>query len=167
MKPHGMILKKFSKLIKLTSIMILLFSFNGYQLMIAVTHAVEIYKWIDEKGNVHYGDLPSDQTAEKIDIKNSTGVDPAYQYQLDKQTRLLEILNEERQERKENKVKIKLENEKRKANCILAKKYLDETKNASFLFQRTDDPLNPRILSHAERAKETAKAEAEVQRWCR
>ena len=136
--------------------------------MLATTtvHAAEIYKWVDENGKVHYGDHPTAQAAEKIIIHKSANADANYQNELEKQTRLLEIYTEERQEQQQLQEKIREDNATRDRNCNLAKKNLAGMKTASFLYEATDDPLNPRILNQTERATETAKAETAVQRWC-
>ena len=128
--------------------------------------ATEIYRWVDEKGAVHFGDRPTTQAAEKITINNSPDDDATYQNELGKQSRLLEIYTEERQEQKQLMEKITEEKAILARNCNLAKNNLNEMKNASYIYEDTDDPFNPRILSNAERTTETTRAEAEVEKWC-
>ena len=126
----------------------------------------EIYKWVDEDGTVHFGDRPADNTVEKIIIKNPAGSDEEYQNQMQKQYKLLEVYGEERHEQKEQKEKKKKDQVNRQNNCKVAKKYLEDLRTAGFLYEDTDDPFNPRVLSFEERATETARAEDSVKRWC-
>lgn len=37
-----------------------------------LAHAGQVYKWVDEKGRVHYGDKP-EAAAKKLDVKPSSG----------------------------------------------------------------------------------------------
>jgi len=131
-------------------------------------HAVnsEIYKWVDESGKVHFGDKPGNMDAEKVEIKNNHNDDNNYKERLKKQKRMLEIYQEERHEKNQTRAKIKEEKKKRVANCLLAKKQLREINDASFLYEESDDPSNPRILSNEQRLNETKKAEETVKKWC-
>ncbi|MBF8268575.1 MAG: hypothetical protein HW386_284 [Gammaproteobacteria bacterium] len=132
-----------------------------------VVQAAEIYKWVDENGKVHFGDRPEARTAEKIIIHNSAHGDTTYQNEVEKQTKLLEVYTDERQEQQQLKEKAREDKATRVKNCNLAKNNLAGMKTASFLYEPTKDPFNPRVLSQAERGAETAKAEAAVQQWCK
>lgn len=51
---------------------------SGFLTFIALTPAAataDIYKWVDDKGNIHYGDMPKDkrvaENAEKMDIREA------------------------------------------------------------------------------------------------
>ena len=125
-----------------------------------------IYKWVDEKGNIHFDDHPPAQDAEKIIIENAPRRDNEYHEQLDKQTKLLKIYQEEKQEKEQEMEKNNKEKELRQDNCKTAKQNLNSIKTASFLYQATDDPRNPRILTKEERTSATARAEADVKHWC-
>ena len=139
----------------------------GYCVWHSVANSAEIYKWVDEKGVVHFGDRPSQQEAEKIIINTDVRKDLDYHEQLDNQTKLLEIYEEERQEKDLEQEKTNKDNQLRQHNCGLAEKNLNSIKSASYLYQATDDPRNPRILTNAERAAALDRAEADVKRWCK
>ena len=136
-------------------------------LVISLSSSAEIYKWVDENGNTHFGDKPPNQAAEEIEISTKATVDDDMEERRQKQQRLLEVFDEERQEKKAKKAEQKQEEIKRKAKCSEARKYLQEVKDAGFLYNDTGDPNNPEILSNAEREKTTAKAQARVERWCK
>jgi exonuclease V gamma subunit len=36
--------------------------------------AAEVYKWTDKDGRVHYGDRPKSQTAQEVELRNTTPV---------------------------------------------------------------------------------------------
>ncbi|MFQ5658853.1 MAG: DUF4124 domain-containing protein [Gammaproteobacteria bacterium] len=145
-------------------------SFLLYLLITSFTHtppvSAEIYKWTDRDGYVHYGDHPTNTAAEKIKIKKAPGHNSGLQQRLEKQRRLLEIYDEDRQEKKINQANAREEKKKREANCVLAKKNLKETRNASFLYEDSGDASKPHILSDQERTRVESRAELYIKQWC-
>lgn len=137
-----------------------------HQLLVATAQSAEIYKWVDEKGNIHFDDHPPAQGSEKIIIENEVRRDKEYHEQLDKQNKLLEIYQEENQEKEQAMEKSRKEKELRRNNCKLAQKNLNSIKTASYLYEATDDPRNPRVLTNEERVTATAQAEGDVKHWC-
>lgn len=132
----------------------------------AAVQSAVIYKWRDAQGRIHFEYHPSVEGAEKIIIDNNAQQDGAYRGQMDKQIKMLQIYQEERQENNQLRKKKRQDRELRRKNCDRATRYLDNVRIASYLYEKTDDPRNPRILTNAERAAETARAEANVSRWC-
>ena len=139
---------------------------TSFPLFVASPQAAVAYKWVDEKGNIHFDDHPPAQGSEKIIIENKIRRDKEYHDQLDKQIKLLEIYQEENQEKKQLEEKNRKDKALRENNCRLARKNLNSIKTASYVYQVTDDPRNPRILTNEERASATARAEADVKHWC-
>ena len=144
-----------------------LLSITGYLLAGATVHAAVIYKWRDAQGHIHFEDHPSAEGAEKIILDDKTQRDGTYRKQMDQQRKLLRIYQEERQESEQLRKKQQHDEELRRRNCDLARKYLENVRIASYLYVKTDDPRNPRILTNAERATETARAKGDVKRWCK
>jgi len=128
--------------------------------------SAQIYKWVDEYGNVQFSDKPPAEGAEEIKLKDSATPDPELQQHREKQQRLLEVMEEERAESAENKRKLAEQQARNRANCDRATRQLEEMRKANYLFEETGDPDNPRVLSNAERTAATAKAEGEQRRWC-
>ena len=139
---------------------------QALQLLTLTVQAAEVYKWVDEKGAVHYEDHPTAQASKKIVIKNTEKPDAAYQSELDKQSKLLKVYSEEREEQQKQKAKVKAELAVREGNCKQAQQNLAGIQTASYLYEPTNDPFNPRILNQAERNTEIAKAEVAVHQWC-
>lgn len=139
---------------------------QALQLITLTVQAAEVYKWVDEKGAVHYEDHPTAQASKKIVIKNTEKPDAAYQRELEKQIKLLKVYTEERNEQQKQKAKVTAELAVREGNCEQARQNLGGIQTASYLYEPTNDPFNPRILTQAERNTEIAKAEAAVHQWC-
>lgn len=130
------------------------------------SHSAQVYKWVDENGKTHYSDKPHDENSKSIQIRKKTALAPEHDVRMQKQKRLLKVLDEERQESKKNKIAKAEEKRKRESNCNKAREKLKGIKTASFLFDKTDDPKNPVVYSNEERRKATKDAEESVQKWC-
>lgn len=102
----------------------------------------EIYRWVDENGMVHFDDRPGSGNKEKIDIKTSdtsSSPDTELQNWVEQEKRLLEIYEEERQEKKLKKAEQEQEKMKLKKKCAEAKDYertLNESSGLYFLDEK-------------------------------
>ncbi len=99
----------------------------------------EIYKWIDENGNVHFDDRPGGGNKEEIKIKTtvpSSSPNTELQKNMEQEKQLLEIYGEERLENKLIKAEQREEKMELKKKCAQAKDYkrtLDESYGLYFL----------------------------------
>jgi hypothetical protein len=142
------------------------FTFLLSILLAACPATAEIYRWTDEAGRVYYGDKPEGMNPEQLRISNSRPVNKTELERIKKRQRLLDVMDEEREERKKNEEEVRLAREKRLTDCDLARKNLNQALTSGYLFEKTDDPLNPKILSEEERMSATTDAENEVKEWC-
>jgi uncharacterized protein DUF4124 len=126
----------------------------------------EVYKWIDENGKTVYGDKPVSNNADKIKIQHPPKQDKHYLERYKKQQKLLNVMQEERDE----KITVqKEENEKKeeqKLKCAGLIKELQEMKNSRLLYKDTGDPDNPKIYSEEERNTEERKYEKYIKQNC-
>jgi hypothetical protein len=106
--------------------------------VIPVVAQAEIYKWVDEHGQVHYGDKPKSlQQADnqKMDINenyNTLEVLPDDRKQ--KRDKLLEALDEKRQQKNEAAKKQQEADAKRAKQCLLAKDNLLSYQRSNFVY---------------------------------
>jgi len=129
--------------------------------------AAGIYKWRDADGRIHYGDQPPpDRQAQPMNIEAAPPPDPGAAQRQDKRQRLLDIYREDRERLQQQRTTEQQEQKRRAQNCARARKTLQATRNASFLYEKTDDPYNPRVLSDAERKARTRALQEQVQKWC-
>ena len=70
----------------------------------------EIYKWVDENGKTQYGDRPSSENADVIQLKKETFDSGNLSERADKRQKLLDVLQEERKEKQELKKRRKSSN---------------------------------------------------------
>jgi hypothetical protein len=135
--------------------------------LFCVSHAnAEVYKWVDENGKIVYGDKPISSDASKIKIKKAPVQDPVVQQRNEKQNKLLDVIQEEREQRDASRKEEKKKNDELKKMCADARKELQKMKNASFLYEKTDDPDNPKIMTDEERKAEEIRFEKEIKKNC-
>ena len=126
----------------------------------------ELYKWVDESGNIHFSDKPATPAAEKITVKTPSQGDHQYQLQMQEQEKILRILTDERLEKSNEAEAGKAQARLRESNCAAARQQLANIQDSSYLYEPTEDPLNPRILDTNERQAVTRQATDQVRQWC-
>ena len=127
-----------------------------------------VYKWVDENGEVHFGDRPPNKDAKEVRIKApppATSTSGAHQ-RLERQQKLLQSYDEERQLKAEDKAKADKLTAKRKRNCQIARERAERFKISSYLYEK-DEAGNKTILSHERRSEAEKKAQADVGYWCK
>lgn len=136
------------------------------QLLLGQTVNSEVYKWIDENGKIVYGDRPRSGHSEKIIIKKAPPQDNHAIQQFRKQKKLLDVMREERDTEFAAKQKAKENKAKQKQKCVTVKEKLQKMRDASILYENTDDPNNPRIASTEERKTEEKRYERYIDKNC-
>jgi len=134
-------------------------------LQINIVHS-DVYRWIDKNGKTVYADKPTSSDADKITIKQKPKQDKAYQARVKKQKKLLDVMQEERDEKVALKDKENKEKEEHKQKCEELVKELQEIKNSRFLYEDTEDPDNPKIFTDKERKAEEGKYEKYIEDNC-
>jgi len=132
-----------------------------------ITPAVnaEVYKWTDKDGRIHYGDRPTAADAETIEVKPAPQPDTGIEERREKQRKLLELINEEREEDKQKQVAIEREKKERQINCENVKKYYEQLKTAGGLFKEGEDG-NRVVLTDEERVSAETQAMENMEYWC-
>ncbi|NNF51716.1 MAG: DUF4124 domain-containing protein [Gammaproteobacteria bacterium] len=127
--------------------------------------AGEVYKEVDEQGNVVYSDRPRDASAPRLDI-DSSKTDP------EALAKKREVLEKRQEERKQAKVNAAAEAERqrdlaaqRKANCEKARSYQQRVDTARRLYD-TDENGNRNYYSSEQQDAARALARDQVKEWC-
>lgn len=135
-------------------------------LVCGIASAAGIYKWVDENGKVHYGDQPGDSSAREIILPAAPAPDENQRAHEEKQKKLLQVFEEERQLKREQEATAKLEQQKREQECTLARARLKNYEHAGELTTQDKDGKQ-RTLSKAEYKQVVEDAKKAVEYWCR
>jgi len=128
----------------------------------------EVYKWIDENGNVHYGDKPdtaNKSTELNIDSKASVvrGIDSSRE---EKREKLLEVMAEDRIEKQEARKKKQQKKAENKRKCNYYRDHLRSLKRASGVYGLDKDG-NRVYQSNKKRKQTEAKLQKRINKYCR
>ena len=127
--------------------------------------AAEIYKWVDENGDVHYADNPQDPDSEKLLLRPAPPADAGAIEHRRQRDKLLDIFAEERAEKKKVAAAERVAAQKRKRNCERAEKRQSQYDNVGYIYD-VDESGNRRILSDEEHVKVRQQARDAVAHWC-
>ena len=124
----------------------------------------EIYKWVDKKGNVHFGDQPGGPGAQQVDVPKFK-TDPVLEQRQKERQEAKEKEKAENTIKSQNEEDARKKEEQRKKNCITARERLEQLKTVRRLF-RIDEKGERHDLSDEERATALLKAQEDVKKWC-
>lgn len=143
-----------------------MFRFLVITVLFALPAQAEIYKWTDEKGNVHYGDKPVVNSEEilisdKINVQSSVTM----QEREEKRKRLLESFAEDRADNKEQQEKQEIKKTKLNRQCITARDRLKTYQKSSRLYDLNEKGERV-ILSDKARQQTVDQLAAEIDKYC-
>ncbi|MDH3451147.1 MAG: DUF4124 domain-containing protein [Gammaproteobacteria bacterium] len=129
--------------------------------------AAKVYKWVDEDGNVHFGDRPANDDAQELEIRNREPAAPAAQPLPGNpvRTSISEVMEEERLRRKETREQEKQARQSRQRNCVLARDKLRSFEESDYLYD-IDSNGDRHVLSDAQREAAEQAARDDVTRFC-
>ncbi|MES9963204.1 MAG: DUF4124 domain-containing protein [Candidatus Sedimenticola sp. 20ELBAFRAG] len=143
----------------------------GFMLLSAGLATAGVYRWVDESGRVHFGDRPPVREAEEVEVHEQNPAsgevadDAAVEMKRkEKQRRMLDMYQEEREAKKQAKSKEKAMKKQRATRCTYARNRLKTYQRAA-LYEPTADG-GRRYLSDGERDREIAEAKSAVKHWC-
>ena len=132
----------------------------------------EIYKWVDDNGGVHYSDTPVDKKAKEFHYNPSTigdskrpGATMNDEQRREKQKKLLQSYEVERQNREKRQASEKKQQEKRKRYCQEAKIDLRATQDSNLLYNY-DKNGKRYFYNEAQRKEAIAYKKKLVEKWC-
>lgn len=129
--------------------------------------AAGVYRWVDEGGDVHYGDRPpGKEGAMRIEIEAAPAPAPEDARRRAKTQRLLDALQSERNRQQAEAAQANADKARRERNCQAARRRVALYQRANNVSRRGSD--GERVyLSDEERAQALAQARTIVGQWCR
>lgn len=131
----------------------------------AGVHA-EVYRWVDEKGQVHFGDQARDTSTPAIRPHSKPTAQTDQQQRMQKTRKLLNAYRIERQQLREQKAEQKEQQAKRKRDCIQARDNLRKYTDYGNVYQLGEDGKRE-YLSEKQRAALLQRSREAVARLCR
>lgn len=135
-----------------------------------VSAQAEVYKWVDEKGRVHYSDRP-EAGSQAVTVKQyrtpnkpvATGEDELSREE--KRQRIIDMLEEDRLEKNKQRAKEKKQRLARKRECNQLKDYQRHADRASRLY-RLDKEGNRVFMSNDQREKSQQRLRKQMKKAC-
>lgn len=134
-------------------------------LMCGAAGAAGVYTWTDEQGKVHYGDQPGNAAAREIILPATPAPDADQRERLQRQQKLLEVFEAEREEKRQQASRRKAEQQQRERECGYAKLRLQRYEQAGGLAVQDSDGKE-RQLSKSEYRQVLDEARKAVAHWC-
>ncbi|HED18053.1 MAG TPA: DUF4124 domain-containing protein [Gammaproteobacteria bacterium] len=131
-----------------------------------ISAQAEMYRWVDDSGQVHYEDRQKGAKFRPIKPYSTPDTtQPAPQERMEKTRRLLNAYRIERQQKHEQQAEQKAKQEKRIKNCNRARDNVRRY-NAYRRIYNLDKEGNRVYLSDQERASLLQRSQKKVTRWC-
>lgn len=136
-----------------------------------VLFAEPVYKWIDEDGQVHYGNRPAIDNAKEVKIKDRyiDSGKPAKplnaQERVSKQKKFLNALELEKKAVAERKKKKREQEEVKLMRCNASRDQFRRAKDAGALYD-LDEKGNRILLNKKQYEQAMSQAKTRVEKWC-
>lgn len=142
----------------------------GCAATLSVAAKAEVYRWVDDKGRVHFGDkAPATTQAETLDlpkVEEQPGAPDLSEFErMQRQKRLVQMLEEERLAKQEKKAKLAQEAQELEQYCTRFKNRLSYLDQYTHFFNEKDDGTRD-YLSEEEADAYRTKLKSQYQREC-
>ena len=124
----------------------------------------EIYKWVDDRGNVHFSDQPGKSDSQQIDMPKFK-TDPVLEQREQARQEKAKKEQTDNAAKTADEAEAQKKEEQRKKNCITARERVEQLQTVRRLF-RIDESGERHDLSDEERASALQKAQEDVKTWC-
>ena len=99
----------------------------------------EVYRWVDEHGNVHFGDRPPGEQAEAVELdERALNVQEVSGERLEQQKKILDAYAEERRVRKEQAEQAAAQAAERRQACHEVRDQLRQMRDGGFVWYELD-----------------------------
>ena len=137
-----------------------------YLVFVPLITTAEVYKWVDEHGFTHYGEKPPDANAQKIQIREIT-VDESIEIHNQQREKLLRIYEEERNLKKEEKLKAEKLKAEKEQHCQNLENELIKYQQGGFVYYDLDEKGERKYLSEAELSAHISKLQKYYDKNCK
>ena len=143
-----------------------------FLLMLPLMTQAAVYKWIDDEGNVHYGDRPTaSEPSVEMEVDDIVTI-PTFGGRNDsmsreeKRERLLQAMEEDRLEKKQQREQNQALKQRNRKKCNLYRDRMRHYQRASGIYSLDEDG-NRVYMSDADRASATKNLQKKIDKYCR
>jgi len=137
--------------------------------LVAANVSAGIYRWVDEGGQVHFGERPPADVSDSNEVvirKQTPVAEPETVDRKQAQDRYLEQRQREKTQKKKQAATKRKREQEQERRCVYSKNRLREYLEHGALYERL--PNNERrYLTDQQREREIAKSRQEVDKWCK
>lgn len=126
----------------------------------------EVYKWVDEHGHTHYGEKPPVADAQKIQIREVT-IDETIEIHNQQREKLLQIYEEERNLKQEEKVKAEKLKAEKEQHCQNLENELKNYQQGGYVYYDLDEKGERKYLSETELSAHIKKLQTDYDKYCK
>lgn len=133
---------------------------------LATAQAAGVYKWVDEKGEVHFGDVPpGNAAASEVEVAPPPPADTSLLQRQEQGKKILQAGQEERAAAEKQQAEADVKTEQNEKECANLRLRLKQYTEARYLYEVGDDG-NEAILSDAARAQAVSETQAAISEKC-
>ena len=137
-----------------------------YLVFVPLITTAEVYKWVDEHGQTHYGEKPPDADAQKIQIREIT-VDESIEIHNQQREKLLRIYEEERNLKQEEKLEAEKLKAEREQHCQNLENEFIKYQQGGHVYYDLDEKGERIYLSEAELSDHMKKLQKDYDKYCK
>jgi len=128
--------------------------------------SAEVYKWVDEQGQTHYGEKPPSANANEVKIKDAPSADVSVLKRNEESDKLLRVYEEERNIKNEERQKAEEEERKQAEKCMIAGNELKDMQQEGVSYYDLDDKGERKFLSDTELNQRIKKLQEQYNLHC-
>ena len=143
-----------------------------FLLMLPLVPQAAVYKWIDDEGNVHYGDKPTaaepsvEMEVDEVVTIPSFGDRNDSMSRDERRERLLRAMEEDRLEKKQQREQKQALKQRNRQKCNHYRDRMRHYQRASGIY-RLDEDGNRVYMSDADRTSATKNLQKKIDKYCR
>ena len=126
----------------------------------------EIYKWVDEYGQTHYGETPPVTVAQKLQIRD-VPVDESIEIHNQQRNKLLRIYEEERDLKQKEKLEAEKLKAEREQHCQNLENELIKYQQDGYVYYVLDEKGERKYLSDAEMSIHIEQLQKDFDKYCK
>lgn len=141
-------------------------------LLLPLATDAAVYKWVDDEGNVHYGDRPVEAEPSVEMHVDDVATEPSYRDHDDamtreeKRERLLQSMEEDRLEKQEQREQQQAVKQQNRKKCNRYRDKMRHYERARGIY-RLDKDGNRVYMSDNDRARATKNLQKKIKKYCR